>query len=266
MSRTPDALRIYRKSPLIRKGSFCLVCSTLLDQIPGLAYGFFTRHGGISKGYYKSLNVAYSVGDDPENVSRNIEFIRKFLGFKSIVWGRQVHGTKIVFVNDEKKWHYPEADAFIVKSAGVGIMIKTGDCQAILIVDPELKITAAVHCGWRGSVKNIVEKVVSVLCLEFGSKPANLVAAVGPSLGPCCAEFVNFKRELPKPFWKYQMRPKFFDFWAITKNQLIQAGLTSENIDITGWCTFCNPDLFFSYRRRKKSGRMAAVIGFRNIA
>jgi copper oxidase (laccase) domain-containing protein len=96
----------------------------------------------------------------------------------------------------------------------------------------------------------------------FATKAADLVAAISPSLGPCCAEFVNYLTELPLAFHDYQVRPNYFDFWAISHDQLCSAGVKSENIHTANICTCCNHD-YFSYRRERETGRFASVMGLK---
>jgi YfiH family protein len=147
--------------------------------------------------------------------------------------------------------------------AGVGLLIKVADCQPIFIVDPVRRVIANVHSGWRGSVTNIAGKTVGIMRDRYGCRPSDLLAAVGPSLGPCCAEFRNYPTELPEPFLRYQVKPTYFDFWAISRDQLESAGVKPENIEVAGRCTVCETRDFFSYRGEKVTGRLAAVIGWR---
>ena len=98
---------------------------------------------------------------------------------------------------------------------------------------------------------------------EFGVNPQNIIAGIGPSLGPCCGEFQNYRTEIPEKFWGYKDRFVNFDFWALTRDQLTEAGLGEENIEASGICTKCNPHQFFSYRRQNTTGRFAAVIGLK---
>jgi copper oxidase (laccase) domain-containing protein len=98
---------------------------------------------------------------------------------------------------------------------------------------------------------------------RFGCRPQDLVAALGPSLGPCCAEFRNYREEFPPELWPYQVRPAYFDLWALSRDQLQAAGLKSQQIDIAGLCTRCRGEEFFSYRRDRITGRQGAVIALR---
>lgn len=135
-------------------------------------------------------------------------------------------------------------------------MIQQADCQAVLLHDPIHRAIAAIHCGWRGSVAGIIEKTVARMQGCFGSEPAFLQAAVSPSLGPCCGEFVNYEAELPQAFQRFQVRENYFDFWEISRWQLQECGVKAASIAVAGQCTVCSSD-YFSYRRacRENSGR-----------
>jgi len=140
------------------------------------------------------------------------------------------------------------------------------DCQSILLYDPIQKVIANVHCGWRGSTKNIAGRTVDVMNKRFGCNRRDLIAGISPSLGPCCAEFVNYRSEIPQKFWRYKSANDHFDFWALSREQLIAAGLLRENIETGGICTKCNTDAFFSYRGEGQTGRFASVIGLKKSA
>lgn len=244
-----------------------------LDEIKNLTYGIFGRSGGVSPKPFDSLNVAFSTGDNKDNVIKNIELIRKELELELLVNCNQVHGTKIVVLDGNSLVRKEatanllflgDGDAIITNLPRIGLMVKTGDCQAIILVDPVHHVIANVHCGWRGNVQNIAGLVVKTMNTRFGSNPKDIIAAISPSLGPCCAEFVSYKELFPRSFWKFQTRENHFDLWAISISQLVEAGLKPENISVSGWCTRCNPQYFFSYRREKRSGRMAAVVGWKD--
>ncbi|MGC8720781.1 MAG: peptidoglycan editing factor PgeF [Thermodesulforhabdaceae bacterium] len=268
-------MKYDRSSPIaipVSKNGFTMFNFQSLDSIPGLRYGIFGRSGGISKAPYDALNVAFSTGDSRENVLKNIELVRQELGFPFIVNCNQVHGTKIVII-DESKWSHFRAssnpiflgdgDAMVTNLPNIGLMVKTGDCQAIILVDPKRHVVANVHCGWRGNVQNIAGLVVKAMKERFGSAPEDIIAAISPSLGPCCAEFVNYRQEIPEDFWRFKLRDNHFDLWAITTHELVAAGLKPYNVHVSGWCTRCHPEYFFSYRREKQSGRMPVVVGWK---
>jgi purine-nucleoside/S-methyl-5'-thioadenosine phosphorylase / adenosine deaminase len=99
---------------------------------------------------------------------------------------------------------------------------------------------------------------------RYGSRPADLYAAISPSLGPCCAEFRRFREEFPPELWHYQVRPAYFDLWRLSRDQLLAAGLRPERLDLAGLCTRCHPAEFFSYRRDKITGRQGTVIALKS--
>lgn len=265
-------MEINKKAFLMSVNGFTLFKLAALDEIPRLRYGIFGRSGGVSSPPYDSLNVAFSTGDSKENVLRNIALIRRELGFPVIANCNQVHGNKVVIIDESfessllssELIQLGEADAMITNLANVGLMVKTGDCQAIILVDPFRHVVANVHCGWRGNVQNIASMVINAMKQRFGSQPRDIIAAISPSLGPCCAEFVSYKEIFPKLFWRFQIKENYFNLWDVTVCQLADAGLSPENIHVSGWCTRCHPDYFFSYRRKKRSGRMAVVVGWKD--
>jgi hypothetical protein len=223
----------------------------------GCAYAFFDRHGGESRPPYSSRNISFSVGDDDGIVKNNREKIRQSLGLDLLVSGHQVHGDKIFCYTGDtlKKPEIEGVDALMTREKGVGLMIQQADCQAVLLHDPIRQAIAAIHCGWRGSVNGIIAKTVWAMRDLFGSTPEDLSAAVSPSLGPCCAEFVNYKKELPREFMRFRVNENYFDFWQISRWQLTMCGLKTSAITVAGICTVCSQD-YFSYRRacRKTQG------------
>jgi len=229
-------------------------------------YGMFSRHGGVSAGPYASLNIGLHVGDQPEAVIGNRQLVREALGVRFLLSARQVHG-KGVYCLTEPLGRDSEVDGFdalVTNITGVGLMVQQADCQAVLLFDPRQVVVGAVHCGWRGSVLQIVPQVMEVMARNYGTLTADLKAMISPSLGPCCAEFVNFKNELPVDFRRFMVRDNYFDFWRITKAQLIAAGVTEANIHTSDHCTCCSDD-YFSYRRatrqnRGQTGRNCSVI------
>ncbi|NLA74944.1 MAG: laccase domain-containing protein [Deltaproteobacteria bacterium] len=153
----------------------------------------------------------------------------------------------------------PDADALITNIPGVAIMVKQADCQGIILFDPVERAVAVVHSGWRGSVINIVGKTVQKMCSDFGSLAENIHAAIGPSLGPCCAEYVTYRDIFPPHFCGYLKGDAHFDFWKITETQLEDSGLDRENIEKAGVCTRCSTGQFYSHRGEGITGRFGTV-------
>jgi YfiH family protein len=232
--------------------------SPVLAALPEVVHGFFTRNGGVSAGAFDSLNVSPAVGDSREQVAENQRRLQQGLGLAILASAAQVHGGHAAVITSADQ--VQRADILVTTVPGLGLVIKQADCQAVMLYDPVNRVIANVHCGWRGHVLNILSETVALLQTRFGSQPRALYAAVGPSLGPCCAEFRNFRQEFPEALWAYQARPNYFDLWRLSRDQLIAAGLQPERLDLARLCTRCRADEFFSYRRDKVTGRQGAVI------
>ncbi len=226
-----------------------------------------TRWGGVSAPPFHELNVSADTGDLAENVEKNLERVRNVLGVESIVSVRQVHGNKFFYVKWEKDLCAngqveAQADGLFTRLRGVALMIKTADCQPVVLFDPVRKVVANIHCGWRGSVKGILPLAVRELEGRFGSNPKDLWAGIGPSMGPCCSEFRGWRELLPRWMDAYQVRPDYFDFWAASARQLTDAGVPGKQIFCAKICTVCNKD-YFSYRREGRTGRLGTLVALR---
>ena len=156
------------------------------------------------------------------------------------------------------------ADAAVTDLTDQYLVIQVADCQSVLMYEPTRRVVANIHSGWRGSIGNIIGRTVDAMAGHFGCSPGRIQAAIGPSLGPCCAEFVNYKIEIPEELWAYRSTDNHFDFWAISSDQLIGAGVPKKNIESSQTCTRCRTDEFYSYRAEKTTGRFAAIIGLKN--
>lgn len=228
---------------------------------PGLVHGFFNRHGGVSPPPFTTRNVSFGVGDSMAAVEENRTRLKQNLKLQTMVSARQVHDNK-VFIVDKSPGSDFEALGYdgLITRHRIGLMIQQADCQAVIFHDPVKWAIGAAHAGWRGSVAGILGATIEAMTDNFGSDPADIKAAISPSLGPCCAEFVNHRQELPKWMHAFQVRPNYFDFWKISRIQLQEAGLQPLNIKTAAICTGCNRD-YFSYRRAGITGRCATVIG-----
>jgi hypothetical protein len=235
----------------------------LLDRYPELVHGLFLRHGGVSPAPYHSLNVGLSTGDAPPNVARNQSLIQTALGVEALVWLKQVHGKDVACVHEASTGPLGEADVLVTSRPEVGLMIKVADCQSVLLYDPEAGVLGNLHCGWRGSVANVIGETIAFMKREMGIDPSRMVAAVGPSLGPCCAEYRDYKKQFPADWDRYNVGNARFDFWALTLDQLGEAGLLPEQIEMARICTRCHTSDFFSYRGEAITGRCASVIALK---
>jgi YfiH family protein len=249
---TADGLACYR--------------SSLLAHLPEVVHGFFTRQGGVSTGAYHSLNVSRAVGDGQESVAENLRRMRQALGLIGLATAAQVHGGRAAVITapgQAREEDIPEVDILVTTVPGLGLLIKQADCQAVIFYDPVHRVVANVHCGWRGQVYNVLGETVRLLQARFGTRPGDLYAAVGPSLGPCCAEFTNFRQEFPPELWTYQVRPTYFDLWRLSRDQLAAAGLSPARLEVAELCTRCGTNDFYSYRRDRVTGRQGAVIALK---
>ena len=255
---------------LIEKNGITFFQFSNLARFPDIRHGVFTRHGGCSQGPFRDLNVGCNVGDEPDRVHRNRDIVSTCMENIPLVFLNQVHGTQVlVFEKDDQACMDRVRDCAAVSDAVItdlpqkNLCIQVADCQAVLMFDSVKKVVANVHSGWRGSIKNIIGLTIEAMKKKFGCRPCDIFAGIGPSLGPCCAEFVNYKKEIPKKFWEYRIGSGHFDFWSLSFDQLIGAGLLSKNINISNICTKCHSDMFFSYRKEAITGRFAAVIGLK---
>ncbi len=235
-----------------------------LAKLSGLWHGIFTRHlrdGQV--GAVSPFNVGYRAGDPDSVVAQNRRRMMVAAGGAPAVYAHQVHGAQVaVWDNARNEGDIRlDGDALVTNVADTALVIQTADCQSVLMADPVKRVIANVHSGWRGSTQNIIGKTVESMTSRFGSRPEDIVGGIGPSLGPCCAEFKNYRREIPSRYWAYRRAGDLFDFWQISVDQLVTAGVPADQVMVAGICTRCNTSTFFSYRGEGgTTGRFAAVI------
>jgi YfiH family protein len=242
-----------------------------LAAFADIRHGIFTRHAGCSPPPFNSLNVGHGIGDDDARVEKNRRTIERCFRGAELVYARQIHGRQVINLADypEGQRANPHSAAPIVGDAMVTgqpqkyLVIQVADCQSVLMYEPLRRVIANVHCGWRGSIQNIIGHTVDMMKQHYNCNPELIQAGIGPSLGPCCAEFINYQDEIPPAYWSYKDSNNYFDFWSISCDQLLHAGVPANNIEASRVCTRCRTDEFFSYRAAKNTGRFAAVIGLK---
>ena len=248
-----------------------------LERLSGIVHGVFPRTGGTSSAPYASLNIGLNCGDLPESVFKNRRLMLETAGLSQAVFLNQVHGTHIQVLKTSTDingvvWNPSTgdtscpitADGVVTNIADLALVIQVADCQAVVLYDPVNRVIANVHSGWRGSVANILGQCVEIMVREFSCRPENILAGISPSLGPCCSEFIHYRTEIPEPLWAYKSQDKpCFDFWKISRDQLLEQGLKDDNIQQMTMCTVCHSDRFFSYRGEKNTGRFGAVIAMK---
>jgi len=282
-----------------------------LAQMSWLVHGFSTRPGGSSeleahrdggKITENVLNLGFTDWDTRERVLKNRQNL--FAALKAsdtrVIALRQIHSDIVHVVsaaNSQPSAEAPKGDAVITNEPGFLLVVQTADCVPILLVDKKCHAIAAIHSGWRGTLRRIAEKALGRMQMEFGTRPQDVVAALGPGIGQCCFEVgpevaAEFAAKFPEarewfkgpfdslargdndPNWLpwLTMRPPGhqlpeprapLDLIAANRAILSSAGVPPRNIFSSEFCTACRTDLFFSYRRERITGRMIAAIGIR---
>ena len=292
--RKPLRVGVSRWTQCVQRGVRILQVPELA-KLPWLVHGFTTRVGGVSNLDGKRvLNLGFTEWDARENVKENRRRLQAALGAQDLqlVSLLQFHSDAILSF-ESAPTEPSRGDASVTKSAGLLLAVQTADCVSILLVDPKNRAVAAVHAGWRGTLARIMEKAIGQMQMQFGSRAADLLAAIGPAIGGCCYEvgtevaaafsgqFANaaeFFDELrtgdePNPLqWLNMMPPGhqppakkvLLDLRKANRAQLEAAGVPASNIFVSDLCTGCRRDLLFSYRKEgAETGRMMAVIGIR---
>lgn len=236
--------------------------------VDGVSCVFTTRLGGHSLPPFDGFNLSFDVGDDPAQVSANRRALAGQLGLSRFCELKQVHGdvlhldpTPTALKDFASAGASLEGDALASAEPGLGLCIKTADCQPILIAHQSGRFVAALHVGWRGNVINLPGGAVARLCAHYGCQPQELHALRGPSLGPERAEFLHFAQEFGQEFLPFfHRKTDTVDLWRLTRHQLETAGLEPAHIHGLDVCTQSSPKDYFSYRAARVTGRMLAVI------
>jgi YfiH family protein len=238
----------------------------LLAEFPHLIHAVLLSHGGYSPPPFDSLNMGYNshFSSENSNVELNREKVKKILNIDFLRGCSLEHKDRIVDITASNKLLSPLCDALSTQEKDIALTITHADCQAAIFYDPVQQAIANVHAGWRGNVQNIYAKTVSFMKSCYASSPANLHVCISPSLSPAEAEFINYRQEFPESFWQFQIKPYYFDLWALAKSQLLEAGILPHHIQLAQIGTLSNPHDYFSYRREKLSGRHGTLIALKN--
>lgn len=266
-------------------GEWVVFSSPLLQSLPGIHHGFTGRSGGVSRSPYASANLAFHVGDDPDLVLANRRRAAEAVGLPLATWvcAEQVHGRTVARVGAGDRGRgaggqglsppggdaLPATDGLISSDPEVTLVIFTADCVPVLLALPGEGVGAA-HAGWQGTAAGIAGRAAAALATACGAAPAAVYAWIGPGIGPCCygvdAERAGrFRRQFGagviRPGSGGPGDPAFhLDLWEANRRDLIAAGVPAAHVEIAGLCTACHADWFFSYRRERTTGRMAALI------
>lgn len=254
-----------------------------LDEMDWITAAFTTRLGGVSEGVCSSMNLSFTRGDDPAAVMENYRRMSTVLGFTpdQIVTSDQTHTTNLKVVGKEncgsgvtREREFHDIDGMMTNEPGVVLATFYADCVPLYFIDPVRKAIALSHSGWRGTVNRMGKVTIERMQQEYGTDPANLITAIGPSICQDCYEVSEdvidaFKAEFPgelheKLFYptipgKYQL-----NLWEANRQILLAAGVKEERIHLPGICTCCNPEFLFSHRASHgKRGNLAAFLQIR---
>ena len=249
-----------------------------LEAAGGIAHGFSTRVGGVSEGMWAGLNLGATRGDDPDHVRENCRRFFAAIGAAGDHLARtnQVHGdgVRVITTADSQtdiceKVNY-EADALITAIPGITLMVTVADCVPILLYDPVRRVVAAVHSGWRGTAEGVVTRTVDRMVDVYGCRPEDILAAIGPSIGP---EHFETHEDVPNAmmaslatqalhYIQIKENGKFsVDLKGLNHLRLTQAGLTEDHIAVSTECTACDSEKYWSHRRcGNDRGAMVAAI------
>lgn len=233
----------------------------MLEQTGLVRHGFSTRLGGVSTGVWASMNISTTRGDDPAAIAENRKRIASAIGVdeKKMVYTCQTHTTNVAVVTEEDFGaSIPETDGMITNVPGLCLVTFYADCVPLYFLDPVKKVIGLSHSGWRGTVNKMAHATVNRMQEAFGTNPADIIAAVGPSICQDCYEvsedvISRFRENYREEYWeslyyrkdngKYQL-----DLWRANEINLLEAGIRREHMAVTNVCTCCNPEVLFSHR------------------
>jgi polyphenol oxidase len=237
--------------------------STLYSEFSEIKFFISSKTGGVSPAPY-FLNMSFHVNDSDENVLRNrqIFYDAVKISKENIAFQSQIHSATVKIA--DTPGIYSDCDALITDKKNIFLTVSIADCVPIFLYDRVNHVVAAIHSGWQGSSKKIVLKTIDQMSIKYGTNSENIFAHIGYSAGACCYEVGSDVAEIfgegfiiPKSADKFHLDLKKFN-----KNLLFSAGVPDKQIEVSKFCTICNPNFLHSYRRDgKKSGRMMGIIG-----
>lgn len=260
-----------------KSGDLVYITFPKLSCCGAVNHGFTTKLGGVSEGYFSSMNMSFSKGEEREKTEENYRRICKAIGSdpSHLVLSHQTHTDNIMTVTKEHlgtgytKPSFADIDGLITNEKGVALVTQYADCTPLLFCDPVNKVIAASHSGWRGTVKQIGAKTVEKMVSEFDCKRENIIVAIGPCVckecyevdNPVLEEFEKTDIDLEGVFTPTTKEHYLLDLRLANKKILMSAGVKEENIDVADVCTCCNSDYLYSHRvMGEKRGNLAAII------
>jgi YfiH family protein len=259
-----------------QRGAVRFIEAEELSALGFVTHAFCTRRGGVSRGPFSDLNVGDRVGDREEDVRRNLDLVGEAFAVpkERLVMMRQAHGDSIRVLDGDGPLpeELPVCDGLITDRKGVALGVRTADCVSLFFVDRVRRVIGAAHAGWRGAALGMAAKMVDTLGERFSSRNEDILAVIGPAIGPCCYEvdapvFQAFSARCEADKILVPCRGKdrwMLDLVLANRMQLLERGVPEGNILSTGYCTSCREDLFFSHRaRRGRTGRQINLLMLR---
>lgn len=261
-----------------RRGDVVYYTFPAFERIPFVLHGFSTRLGGVSEGIYRSMNLSFTRGDSLQAVKENFRLFCEAIGVSSdrVVVSAQEHHTRIYNATADdcgrgvtRERGYTDIDGLLTDEPGVVLCTQYADCVPLFFVDPVRRVVGTSHSGWKGTVARIGAVTVERMCRDYGCRRENILAAIGPSIGPCCFEvdepvYLAFRqlKEWDDTLARKRADGKFdLNLWEVNRRILRQAGIAEGNITVTDLCTKCHPDVFWSHRAAgKERGSLAGFI------
>lgn len=249
----------------------------MLEDTGIVKHGFSTRLGGVSTGYCATMNISTTRGDDPGAIEENRRRIASAIGVRAedFTYTYQTHTTNVAVVKkNDRGRQFMETDGLVTDVPGVCLVTFYADCVPLFFVDPVHRAIGLSHSGWKGTVHKMGKVTVERMRDEFGTDPAQVTAAIGPSICQECYEVSEdvaeqFRENFSEDLWgelfyrkengKYQL-----DLWRANQEVLMEAGIPKEQIAVTNVCTHCNPDILFSHRSTgAKRGNLCAFLALK---
>lgn len=243
-----------------------------LEAHATMLHAIFTRQGGVSAPPFSSLNLSSSVGDAPDALRQNFQRACRAVGITpaQTVSCTLVHGADVSVVDDTtRQQDMGTFDSLITATPGIYLTMRFADCTPLIFFDPVRQAIGLAHAGWRSTMQNVARATVTALTQQLGCRAADIIAVIGPAIGPCCYEvgaevMVAAAETFRRPEHLLTQRARhdraYFNLWEANRQQLADAGI--EHVIMSNICTACHTDLFFSHRaERGKTGRFGVIMG-----
>lgn len=245
------------------------------DAYPNLTHAIFTRQGGYSQAPFDTLNLGSSVGDDPQAIKKNYEQAYQVTNItpEQTVSCHLIHSADVLTINQANQQRLMgKADGLVTGTPNIYLSMRFADCTPLIFFDPVRGAIGLTHAGWRGTMQDIAGATVRMMVKQFDCRPGDMIAVIGPAIGPCCYEVgPEVMAAAAESFedsaslftrWNGKANHAHFNLWETNRRQLAAAGV--QQIIQSELCTACRTDQFFSHRAEQgRTGRFGVIIGLR---